>query len=103
MLENNRQNFHPGTFTDVTINVQSHEALQLPRASVIYTGHGKIVMLSRGEGHFLPVEVETGAENGDWIEIVEGLQKEAEVVVNGQFLLDSAASMNSTIERMRSN
>jgi len=62
-----------------------------------------MVMLSRGDGHFLPVPVETGVENGDWIEIIDGIQNESEVVVNGQFLLDSAASMSATTERMRSN
>jgi len=102
-LDNTRYHLSPGTFTDVTIQAQAHEAMLLPRASVIYTGQGKMVMLSRGDGHFLPVPVETGVENGDWIEIIDGIQNESEVVVNGQFLLDSAASMSATTERMRSN
>jgi Cu(I)/Ag(I) efflux system membrane fusion protein len=102
-LDNTRYHLRPGTFTDVSIQAQPHEALLLPRAAVIYTGKGKMVVLSRGDGHFLPVPVETGVESGDWIEIVDGLQKDSEVAINGQFLLDSAASMSATIERMRSN
>jgi Cu(I)/Ag(I) efflux system membrane fusion protein len=102
-LDNTRYPLRPGTFTDVTIQSQPHEAMLLPRASVIYTGQGKMVMLSRGDGHFLPVPVETGVESGGWIEIIDGIQNESEVVINGQFLLDSAASMSATIERMRSN
>ena len=61
-----------------------------------------MVILSRGDGHFLPVRIETGIENEDWIEIVDGLHEGAEVAANGQFLLDSAASMSAAIERMRS-
>lgn len=102
-LDNTRYPLRPGTFADVSIQAQPHEAMLLPRAAVIYTGHGKMVMLSRGEGHFLPVPVETGVESGDWVEIIDGIQNESEVVINGQFLLDSAASMSATTERMRSN
>jgi membrane fusion protein, copper/silver efflux system len=102
-LDNTHAHLHPGTFADVTIQAHPHEALLLPRAAVIYTGHGKMVMLSRGDGHFLPVPIETGAENGDMIEVVDGLQKDSEVAINGQFLLDSAASMSAMAERMRAN
>ena len=102
-LDNTAYHLRPGTFADVTIQAQPHEALLLPRAAVIYTGQGKMVVLSRGEGLYLPVPVETGMESGDWIEIVDGLQKDSEVAINGQFLLDSAASMSATTERMRSN
>jgi Cu(I)/Ag(I) efflux system membrane fusion protein len=84
----------------VTIRAQAHAALVLPRSAVIYTGAGNLVMLSRGEGNFLPVHVETGNESGDNVEIVDGLREGAEVVVNGQFLLDSAASMSAAAERM---
>ena len=101
-IENTTPNLRPGSFVDVTIHAHPHEALAIPRSAVIKTGRGDMVILSRGDGHFLPVRIETGTESADWIEIVDGLQEEAEVAVNGQFLLDSAASMNAAIERMRS-
>lgn len=101
-LDNTSFGLRPGTYADVTIQAQPHAALLLPRASVMYTGQGSVVMLSRGGGHFLPTLVETGMESGEWVEIVDGLQEGAEVALNGQFLLDSAASMNATAERMRS-
>ena len=46
---------------------------------------------------------ETGIENGEWIAITDGIQPGAEVAVNGQFLLDSAASMSAAVERMQSH
>jgi Cu(I)/Ag(I) efflux system membrane fusion protein len=60
-----------------------------------------LVILSRGEGHFLPVNIETGIESGDWIEVVDGLLEGAEVAVNGQFLLDAAASLHDAAQRMQ--
>lgn len=101
-IDNTRLHLRPGSFVDVTIHAHPHEALAIPQSAVIKTGRGDMVILSRGNGHFLPVRIETGIENEDWIEIVDGLQEDAEVAVNGQFLLDSAASMSAAIERMRS-
>ena len=102
-IDNSRHDLRPGTFVDVSIQVHPHTALVLPRTAVMYTGQGNVVMLSRGDGHFLPVYVETGVESGDEIEIVDGLQEGAEVAVNGQFLLDSAAAMSAAAERMHTN
>lgn len=99
-IDNSRHEFRPGMFVDVTLQAHAHKAMVLPRAAVMYTGGGSTVMLSRGNGHFMPVDVETGIETDDAVEIVYGLQEGAEVVVNGQFLLDSAASMSAMAERM---
>ncbi len=100
-INNAKLHLRPGTFVDVTIHAQPREALLLPRSAVLRGGDGDRVMLSRGAGHFLPAYIETGIENGDDIEIVDGLLEGAEVAVNGQFLLDSAASMSAAAERMR--
>lgn len=100
-LNNTNPRLRPGSFVDVTIHAQPHEALVLPRSSVIHTGRGDLVILSRGEGHFLPVNIETGIESGDWIEVVDGLLEGAEVAVNGQFLLDAASSLHDAAQRMQ--
>jgi len=100
-LNNTNLRFRPGSFVDVIIHADPHEALVLPRSSVIYTGQGNFVILSRGEGHFLPVNIETGIESGDWIEVVDGLLEGAEVAVNGQFLLDAASSLHDAAQRMQ--
>ena len=100
-LDNSKLHLRPGSFVDVIIHAQPHEALVLPRSAVMHTGAGDMVMLCRGEGHFLPLSVETGIESGDEIEISDGLLEGAEVAANGQFLLDAAASMNAAAQRMQ--
>lgn len=100
-LDNAKYHLRPGSFTDVTIAARVHPALVLPRSAVLYTAHGNLVMLSRGDGRFLPVQVETGVEAGDAVEIVSGLREGAEVAANGQFLLDAASSMEAAAERMQ--
>jgi Cu(I)/Ag(I) efflux system membrane fusion protein len=100
-LDNANVQLRPGTYADVSIVAHPREALILPRSAIIYTAHGNLVMLSRGDGHFLPVPVETGSESGDCVEILSGLKEGAEVAANGQFLLDAASSMNAAAQRLQ--
>jgi Cu(I)/Ag(I) efflux system membrane fusion protein len=101
VVNNTHQLFRPGTFVDAIISTQPHKVLALPRSAVMHTGKGNMVMLARGDGRFIPVSIETGIESGDFIEITEGLQEGAQVAVNGQFLLDSAASLSDSTQRMQ--
>lgn len=100
-IDNAGTHFHPGGFVDVIIHTSPRKVLALPRSSVIHTGEGELTILSRGDGHFLPVHIETGIESGDWVEVVDGLLEGAEVAVSGQFLLDAAASMHDATQRMQ--
>lgn len=93
----------PGSFVDVTIHALPHQGLTVPSSAVLRTGQGNLVMLHRGDGHFIPAYVDLGVENGESIEITDGLQMGAEIAVNGQFLLDSAASIGAAAQRMQSH
>jgi Cu(I)/Ag(I) efflux system membrane fusion protein len=102
-IDNTQLRLHPGSFVDITIHAQPRDALVVPSSAVLRTGQGDMVILSRGDGHFLPVYVETGIVNGEQTEITDGILPGVEVAVNGQFLLDSASSMNAAVERMQSH
>ena len=101
-IDNRKYRLRPGEFVDVTIHAEPHEAILLPRSAVMHTGHGNKVMLALGNGHFLPASVETGIEDENEIEILDGLQEGAQVAANGQFLLDAAASLQDAAMRMHS-
>ncbi len=87
----------PGLF--VSLNLDSAAAagatapLLVPSEAVIQTGRRSVVMVAEGEGRYRPVEVELGAESNGRSEIRKGLQAGQSVVVSGQFLLDSEASL----------
>ncbi len=100
---NNAKNPLPiGAFLDVVIHANPHKALAIPRSAVMRTGKGDLVMLSNG-GYFTPVKVETGIETTDSIEITAGLRAGDQVAVNGQFLLDAAASMSDAAQRLHNH
>ena len=88
-----------GTLVDVSIGATAHSARVLPVSAVMRTGHGDFVMLARGSGTFLPVQVDAGVENEDTIEIRGGIQEGVLVASNAQFLLDPAASLSDTLGR----
>ncbi|MEO8331010.1 MAG: efflux RND transporter periplasmic adaptor subunit [Gallionella sp.] len=101
---NNAKSLLPiGSLLDVIIHAKPHKTLVVPRSAVMRTGKGDMVILSEGNGHFSPVKVETGIETSDAIEITSGLHAGDQVAVNGQFLLDAAASMSDATQRMHGN
>ncbi|WP_295995734.1 efflux RND transporter periplasmic adaptor subunit [Rugamonas sp.] len=91
----------PGMFTTVTVTpADSREVLLVPSEAVIQTGTRSVVMMAQPHGQFLPVDVETGAEANGQTEIRRGLALGQQVVVSGQFLIDSDASLRGTATRM---
>jgi len=101
VVKNADRLLRPGAYADVVIATRPRTELAVPRSAVIRTGRGDRVMLAREGGHFMPVPVQTGIESGDFIEIIDGLQEGAQVAVTGQFLLDAAASLNDSVQRMQ--
>jgi Cu(I)/Ag(I) efflux system membrane fusion protein len=91
----------PGMFA--TINFSSaarKDVLLVPTEAVIQTGTRSVVMVAQGDGKFSPVDVETGTETNGQTEIRKGLDEGQKVVVSGQFLIDSEASLTGTATRM---
>lgn len=74
--------------------------LLVPTDAVIHTGRRSVVMLAEDEGRFRPVEVRTGLEAGGQTEVVSGLSAGQRVVLSGQFLIDSEASLRGVEARL---
>lgn len=91
----------PGMFTSVSLTRPAGKDLLLvPSEAVIQTGTRSVVIVAQGDGKFLPVDVDVGAEANGRSEIRKGLQAGQKVVVSGQFLIDSEASLRGTANRM---
>jgi RND family efflux transporter MFP subunit len=74
----------PGTFAEVTLNLREiPNALALPALAIASTVQGKVVFIVEQE-RAKSVQVHTGITNGDWVEIVDGLRGEEDVVVVGK-------------------
>lgn len=99
-IPNAHNAFYPGSYAKATIKAGERRALSVPRDAVIRTGHGQYVVVSDSQNHFRSAPVEVGIENANAVEIRSGLEPGARIVVNGQFLLDAAASLQSMQSRL---
>lgn len=91
----------PGMLMQMEISgITREQTLLVPAEAVIDTGRRTVVMLAEGEGRFRPVAVETGLEYEGQVEIRQGLQAGQSVVLSGQFLLDSEASLSGIEARL---
>lgn len=91
----------PGMYADVGLaGTARDDALLVPTEAVIRTGTRSVVLIAEGEGRFRPVDVELGPEHADRIVVLKGLAEGQQVVVSGQFLIDSEASLQGAYERM---
>jgi len=103
-LPNKGNRLRPGMYANVAFTGQTHEALSVATESIIATGKRKLVIVKEGltkkTSGYRPVEVTTGQERDNATEILSGLTEGEEVVVSGQFLIDSEASLSGVLARL---
>ncbi len=90
----------PGMYANLAFVARGREGLLVPIESLIRTGERSVVILAESGGKFRAVEVEVGMESGADAEIRKGLKPGNRVVVSGQFLIDSEASLRGTLARL---
>ena len=100
-LDNDGERLKPGMWADVRIDAEPlRDALLVPREALIRTGQETRIVLREDALHFRIRTVETGAISGDQVQILSGLDAGDEVVVSGQFLLDSEAALRAGHDRL---
>ena len=104
VLRNPGGRLRPGMVADVTVfGGAKREVLTVPSEAVIYTGARNVVIVAHGHGKFRALEVRTGMEAQGKTEVLQGLEAGQDVVVSGQFLIDSEASLSSALTRLESS
>jgi Cu(I)/Ag(I) efflux system membrane fusion protein len=104
-IANPQAKLKPGMYATVDLAPQDRrEALLVPSEAVIRTGKRSVVVLAEGaQGsaqQFRTVDVEVGAEGDGMSEIRKGVSAGDRVVISGQFLIDSEASLKATSTRL---
>jgi Cu(I)/Ag(I) efflux system membrane fusion protein len=90
----------PGMLLRLQVAGRSSSRLVVPAEAVIRTGTRAVAIVRKGQGTFEPREVQLGADAGDTLEVVQGLDEGDEVVASGQFLIDSEARLKSVLGGM---
>ena len=95
------ESLKPNMYANVKIyGGPGNDVVVIPIEALIRTGREERVIIARGEGHFESRQVHAGIESGDWVEINEGVDAGENIVISGQFLIDSEASLKASMMRM---
>lgn len=102
VLRNPDHRLAPGMFAQVEIAGSNKKAagVLVPTDAVIATGMRTIVIVDDGQGRFRAQEVHVGDEADGKTQVLEGVNDGETVVVSGQFLIDSEASLTATLARL---
>jgi membrane fusion protein, copper/silver efflux system len=77
------------------------QQLLVPSEAVIMTGIDDRVIVVGDDGRFQVVPIRLGQRSGDRVEVLAGLTGNERVVVSGQFLIDSEASLSGLQQRLQ--
>ena len=91
----------PNMFAKVEIfGGAKQQVLKISRQALIVTGERESVIVDQGNGKFKPVDVVSGMKSKGMVEILSGLKEGDQVVVSGQFLIDSEANLQASFNRL---
>lgn len=94
VLANPAETLAPGMSVNISLaSAETNKVLLVPSEALIRTGTRTLVYIAQDGGGYSPVEVLTGREGHGQTEIRQGLEAGQRVIVSGQFLLDSEASL----------
>jgi Cu(I)/Ag(I) efflux system membrane fusion protein len=85
----------PGMLVDVDLDLPARPAITVPTDAVIDSGTTAHIFVALGGAQYELREVQTGWQEGDRVEIREGLKAGERVVTAGAFLLDSESRIRS--------
>lgn len=100
-LNNLKQKFKPNMLVETIIyGGPKRNVLAIPLEAVIDDGESKRVVVKTESGSFKVKKVVTGMQTQGIVEIISGLQPADEVVISGQFLIDSESQIQSNLRRL---
>ncbi len=100
-LENPNGHLKPGMFGSVRIeSAPRPQVVAIPSEAVIRSGRRNLAIVALGEGRFEPREIEAGLADEKWTEITSGIAPGEDVVVSGQFLIDSESRLQEAVSKI---
>lgn len=92
-----------GMYMDVSLMIESMENIVVPDSAIMDSGIRKIVFVDKGNGQFEPKPVQVGIRSNGKAQILSGIQNGENIVIKGNFLLDSESRLRSAISETKSN
>ncbi len=92
----------PEMFGNIHIQASPRKSvIAIPSEAVIRSGRRNLVVVALGRGRFSPRPVSLGIDSGDgWLEVTDGLAPGDDIVVSGQFLIDSESNLQEAVRKL---
>lgn len=92
----------PEMYGDVRIRTSRQlDAVVIPSEAVIRSGRGEQVFVLRAPGQYEPRPVTLGVSTDGLVQVTDGLAAGEQVVVSGQFLIDSESKLREVSAKMQ--
>lgn len=85
----------PGMYLDVLFTQHHERMLTIPATAVLDTGRRQTVFVHRGNGYMEPREIRAGKRIDDRVEVLGGIGEDDDIVVAGNFLIDSESQIQT--------
>jgi Cu(I)/Ag(I) efflux system membrane fusion protein len=87
-------------YADVVFQAGTGEqpAIAVPASAIIDSGMRQIVLVAKGEGRFEPRPVKLGRRGDGYVEVLEGVDKDEEVVTSATFLIDAESNLKAALQ-----
>lgn len=92
------ESIRPESYVNVTIFAPLGEHVSVPLEAVMDTGKETFVFVKQGEGKFEPKKVSVFLETDDEAAIASSLTPGEQIVVGGNFMLDSESRLKAVIQ-----
>ena len=101
VVENPDGQLRPGAYADVAFEVGTQQRLAVPTEAILKSGRGRYVIASLGKGRFEPRSVKVGLTSGRWSEVSGEIKSGDDIVVSGQFLIDSESALRESFQKLQ--
>jgi membrane fusion protein, copper/silver efflux system len=101
-VANSPVKIRPESYLDVQIYVPQGEHIAVPLDAIVDTGEETYVFVNLTEGRLEPRRVEVAFRAGDQVALRSGLEVDEEIVISGNFLINSESQLKGVLREMAS-
>jgi len=95
-----KQMLKPNMFADVVLYTNNKQVLAVPSEALIYYENSPRLVKVVAENKYQPIEVKIGMKSNGQVEILEGIEEGDDILVSGQFMIDSESNLQASFRRI---
>lgn len=99
-IDTPKQLLKPNMFAGVTLFTNTKNALTVPSEAIIYYENSSRLVKVVAENKYQPIEVKIGMKSDGQVEILEGVKEGDDILVSGQFMIDSESNLQASFRRL---